>query len=170
MKTPSSRSGASARPIARCSAGSSPRLERQLHRGHVGVGVGELERHERAVVEAAPRRRRPCRSRPCRAARDARGERRLARRRPGDLIRLGRKAVIVVEHRRARRRSSPSAPALPSAPRPPAAPAAAVLVVRAPTAGTRSTRRLRRAGAPSRQMAMDRRHAGRRRREDDRQP
>ena len=103
MNTPSSRSGASARPIARCSAGSSPRLQRQLHRRHVGVGVGELERHERAVVEAAlarPRRSRsPPRPSSCAHARRQRG---IAGRRPGDLVRLGREAVVVVEHRRAR--------------------------------------------------------------------
>ena len=101
MNTPSSRSGASARPIARCSAGFEPLLERQLHRRHVGIGIGELERHERAVIEAALGSSAAV-LKPAVPSSSARAPASAGS--PGaghvSLIRLGRKAVIVVEHRR----------------------------------------------------------------------
>jgi hypothetical protein len=72
----------------------------ELHGRDVGVGVGQLERHEGAVVEAAgavlavgdagavEERAHPGRHRGA------------ARRRPGELVRRRREAVVVVEHRR----------------------------------------------------------------------
>ena len=88
MNTPSSRSGASARPDREVLCGIEPALERELHRRDVGVGIGELERDERAVVEAAVGVRcasgsRAAPSSSCTRAASAG----LAGRRPGDLVR-----------------------------------------------------------------------------------
>ena len=76
------------------------RAQRELHRRDVRVGVGELERNERAVIVAARGvgRGRECRPRRAARARAPRG--RVARSGPGDLVRLGREAVVVVEDRR----------------------------------------------------------------------
>ena len=52
---PSSRSGASARPISRWWRAPELRLHRELRDGNVGVGIHPAQRHPAAVVDAAVR-------------------------------------------------------------------------------------------------------------------
>ncbi len=73
-------------------------LERQLHGRHVRVGVRELERNEGAVIEAALGVRRRLEPRGTQELLHPRREPRVPRRRPGDLVGLRRKAVIVIKN------------------------------------------------------------------------
>src|SRR5690606_19190858 len=76
-------------------------LQRELHGGHVRRRIGELERDEGAVVETAALVRSGLEPGAAKKLANARCELRIARRRPLDLVRFRREAVVVVEHRRA---------------------------------------------------------------------